>query len=162
MRPQDAQDILRMIENLWQFDFGAEGRATWRPIIENMEDAAIVTKAILNLARKEDYRPSIASIKGEVTRLEKNAAPAFMTQVSSGGAMPPWVLRWFYARFRKEPPDTRAFHEQFPDIKDGPPPHPHQSQWMPEGLYEEEAKSIDPRIVTSMMRGAGVIDTPAS
>ena len=143
MRRQDAQDILRMIESLWAIDLGTATRDVWRPAIEEYEDAALVTEAIIDLGKREVYRPSLALIGQAVAKRQKDrgvverptAPPRELPWVKS--EIPHWVKRWFYARFRAVPPDRRHFREQWPDGG-----KPDDYDWMPEGEYVKEAEEV--------------------
>lgn len=137
MRPQDAQDILRFIESLWSIDLGVATRDAWRPVIQEFDDAAMVTDVVMQLARREVYRPSLALIREAVHKRQQDQAPGHRELPWGRQEIPLWVKRWFYARFRHSPPDLRPFKEQYA-LGTEPP----QGGWMPDSLYVEEAQRV--------------------
>jgi hypothetical protein len=106
-------------------------------VIEEFDDAAMVTDVVISLAKKEVYRPSLALIREAVHKREADKAPGLRELPWVRQELPPWVKRWFYARFRASPPDMRSFREQYPDVTDPP-----KGEWMPPDAYEQEAQEI--------------------
>jgi hypothetical protein len=133
MRQQDAQDILRIIESLWSIDLGKDTRDAWRGVLMEFDDAALVTEAVISLAKSEVYRPSLALIRMKVHKMQADKAPGHRVIPWTRQELPLWVKRWFYARFRATPPDMRVFPEQASEISGEP---------MPEDAYVKEAQEI--------------------
>lgn len=150
MRAQDAQDILRIIESIWQYDMGPMVRDTWRPLFEEYEDAELVTQAIFDLAKTQQYRPTFALIREAIQKRQEDAYVPEVKEIDFvRSPMPYWVCRWYYARFMVTPPDMRIF----PEMMSGLEPDEKGHEVMPEDAYVEEAKTVAPESVLGALTG---------
>jgi hypothetical protein len=111
------------------------------------EDVENASKAILTGVNDWKYPPSWAEIKERIRSLDrrpgavpKEAPPQEVPEEIADYRIPEWGREWIYARYFRDPPDSRPFRESYPaDVEAGNEP---AEGWMPTHLYREEAKAV--------------------
>lgn len=125
-----------------------------------MEEAESASKAILQGVNEWKFPPSWAEVKERIRALERRpgatpreAPPQEERESIEDYRIPEWGREWIYARYFKDPPDTRPFRESYPrDVASGNEP---SEGWMPTHLYREEAKAVTDEKVRAVI-SAGV------
>lgn len=151
MNERQAHELVRSIEHLWNYDMGADGRATWTQALTRY-DSPLASEAILKLSERQRERPTLADVRNMVTKIQRDRLPESRAREISAGSqtLPPWVKRWacaryLYARFNRKQ-DMRRF--------------PEQGEWrnpagalMPDDEWQAEADQITDMDVLRSVRG---------
>ena len=122
MNERDAQELIRMAEANWHMDLGP-ARAMWRSELL-LYDADLVTHALGELAKKQQYKITLADLmeiisdmaraakrRADEERL-KAAEDRMLKEGKRGYATPEWVWVWLWARTIRDPREDRSFPQQ--------------------------------------------------
>ena len=122
------------------------------------EDATLASKAILDGIREWKFPPRYAEIVERIKILKREAGiatsvPTYTPEQEAefSKPIPFWVKRWVVARFVVDPRDMRPFQESYPGNQGQLPVDCGETEWMPEGLYEEQAKRVTDQQVRAAM-----------
>lgn len=123
------------------------------------EDATFASKAILDGIREWKFPPRYAEIVERIRVLKRDAGiatsvpdPTPEEEEQFNRPIPFWVKRWVVARFILEERDMRPFKESYPHSQGQLPVG--ETEWMPDGLYDEQAKKVTDRQVRLAVRQA--------
>lgn len=116
LNEREAQEVVRMVESGWSCDFGMDGRTLWCRMLYAF-DAELATLAVVEMSRHPlpggRFKPQVSDLRTIIISLRNRNRPAEITEQGKWGTAPPeWVWVWSWARFRKNPPEERAFPQQ--------------------------------------------------
>ncbi len=138
MNEREAHELVRSIEHLWNYDMGADGRATWTAALSRY-DSITASEAIIRLSQRQRERPTLADIRQIITIIHRDRGNTTRELSAGRQTLPGWVKRWACARY---------FHARF-DRKQDMRRFPEQGDWvdprvplMPEHEWADEAERI--------------------
>jgi hypothetical protein len=153
MTTDEADTLITWISSAFpQVPVSDETRVTYRRALVQ-EDAEHASKAILKGLKAWRRFPSVAEIS-DYTKAEKDAARRARIDEATRNwptdDIPLWVKRWCWARYVVHPPDLRPFLEQEDWCE-----HDEETEWMPDGLYEEQAAELADAQAWALLMGKG-------
>lgn len=139
MTDREAQELVRAIEHLWDYDMGSDARQTWCEGLATMHSLH-ASEAVLRLHQRQPEKPTLPDVRNMIAKVVRDHEHPKRNELPPAGAEAPlWVRRWLcarylFAKFDREQ-DMRRFREQ--------------DQWahpslevMPDGEWEEQALLI--------------------
>lgn len=138
MTDREAQELVRAIEHLWQYDMGADGRNTWAEALTPM-NSLHASEAVLRLSQRQKDKPTLADVRNMIAKVVRDHEHPNNTGLPPAVEVPLWVRRWacaryLYAKFDR-PKDTRRLREQGEWVSPLVP-------LMPDDEWEAEALTI--------------------
>lgn len=115
MTLREAEVLVDMIDGHWKMylHVNEASRGMWVDFVQKYDDVEMVTRAVATLAERQPQRPTIADLRGMITKCQADARASLpsLPATEFKRELPDWVKGWLVARAEG---DMRVWLEQRP------------------------------------------------